>query len=114
MTDVFQPLATLVRGQRQYWRGLHGAAFGLSLAAAAKRHQGNVLIVTEDALTARQLQEEIQFFSGGEIPVLNFPSWETLPYDNFSPHQQIVSERMLALAKLQSGERCVVILPVSS
>lgn len=114
MNKLFTPPVAPVRGQRTYWRGLHGAACGLALANAAKAWPGSTLVVTEDAGTARQLQAEIEFFSANSLPVLNFPSWETLPYDNFSPHQQIVSERMLALAKLQAGERCVLILPVTS
>lgn len=73
-----------------------------------------MLVITADAVSARQLQAEMQFFGHDDMPVLNFPSWETLPYDNFSPHQDIVSERLATLSALQNGLRCVLIVPVTS
>lgn len=93
---------------------MHGAATGLALANAQQQHNGVLLVVTEDAASARQLQREMQFFGGTQLTVLNFPAWETLPYDSFSPHQDIISERLAALSQLLSGEPCTLVLPVAS
>ncbi len=114
MTSIFTPPLRSAQGSRQRWSGLHGAATGLALASAQSRYTGVMLVVTEDAAGARQLQAEMQFFGGEQLKVLNFPAWETLPYDNFSPHQDIVSERLAALAQLLSGEPCTLVLPVAS
>ncbi|HQQ63670.1 MAG TPA: transcription-repair coupling factor [Pseudomonadales bacterium] len=119
MTSIFNPPLRSALGSRVRWSQLHGAAAGLALASAQARLQAQqqrsvMLVVTEDASGARQLQEEMQFFGGDALKVLNFPAWETLPYDNFSPHQDIVSERLAALSQLLSGESCTLVLPVAS
>jgi transcription-repair coupling factor (superfamily II helicase) len=119
MPSIFQPSLHPSHGNCQRWSGLHGAAIGLALASAQSRlltqeRPGVLLVVTEDASSARQLQQEMQFFGGNALKVLNFPAWETLPYDNFSPHQDIISERLAALAQLLSGEPCTLVLPVAS
>ena len=120
MPSIFHPSLRPPQGNRQRWSGLHGAATGLALASAQhqlqekSQHPSVLLVVTEDAASARQLQQEMQFFGGSALTVLNFPAWETLPYDNFSPHQDIISERLAALAQLLSGEPCTLVLPVAS
>lgn len=114
MSRIFHPPIHPSTGNRQRWKGLHGAATGLALANAQQQHNGVLLVVTEDAASARQLQREMQFFGGTQLTVLNFPAWETLPYDSFSPHQDIISERLAALSQLLSGEPCTLVLPVAS
>lgn len=114
MLSIFQPPLRIANGHRQRWNGLHGAATGLALANVQKSHRGTLLVIAADASSARQLQQEMQFFGGKELTVLNFPAWETLPYDSFSPHQDIVSERLATLSQLLSGEPCVLVLPVTS
>lgn len=114
MPNIFQPPLTATIGHRQRWRGIHGAAAALALSAVQKTHHGVLLVITEDAASARQLQREMQFFGGDDLTVLNFPAWETLPYDSFSPHQDIISERLAALSQLLSGEPCTLVLPVAS
>ena len=52
------------------------------------------IVLAEDARHADQLEAEIGFFSGGDVEVLHFVEWETLPWDSFSPHQDIVSQRL--------------------
>ena len=118
MDTIFNPPLRSTLGSRQQWSGLFGAATGLALASAQAnlqtKHAGVMLVITEDASSARQLQEEMQFFGGDKLTVLSFPAWETLPYDNFSPHQDIVSERLNALSHLLSGKPCTLVLPVAS
>ena len=91
------------------WAGLAGAATALYLATAARRLPGPLLVLTADAATAAQLEEELRFFAAADLPVLPFPGYETLPYDQFSPHPDIISQRLRALARLPLLRSGVVI-----
>ena len=80
-----------------------GSADALLLAELARREtsEGRPLaIVTADAADAQRLLEEIPFF-GPELRCALFPDWETLPYDSFSPHQDLISERLATLWRIQ-------------
>ncbi len=112
----FQPLLPQGAGQSMHWSDLHGGACGLAASQAAQQHPGPVLILTADTPEAGRLEYEVRFF-GGEppaLPVLNFPDWETLPYDSFSPHQDIVSQRLATLYQLPHLERGILVVPVST
>ena len=100
-------------GQRSRWGQLYGASAGLAIAHAAREAGAPLLVVTPDMPMAHRLEYEIGFFAAG-LPVLGFPDWETLPYDVFSPHQDIVSERIEALARLPELTRGVLVVPVST
>lgn len=101
--------------KRRHWGRLYGCADGLAIAEAARQHDGPVLVVTSDTPTASRLEEEIRFFFQEETcPLLGFPDWETLPYDIFSPHQDIISRRLETLYRLPDLDRGIVILPVST
>src|SRR6185312_9117692 len=62
---------------------------------------------------AQALEAELKIFAGG-LPVLHFPDWETLPYDVFSPHPEIVSQRIATLYQLPSVKRGVLVVPVAT
>ena len=94
------------------WSSLHGAAFGLAVAEACTAHEGLLLVVMDDPRQLHLLEREIRFFLGTgdtEVPVVHFPSWECLPYDVFSPHQDIISERLRLLARLSAMGRGVLL-----
>ena len=114
--DPFQPLLPGDSAHPVQWRDLHGSGLGLAASQAAHRHKGPVLILTADTLEANRLEYELRFFTGGDetLPVLNFPDWETLPYDSFSPHQDIVSQRLATLYQLPSLNRGVLVVPIST
>jgi transcription-repair coupling factor (superfamily II helicase) len=121
MTDNQQisPLAPIVptnAGQRLDWIRLYGAARGLAVAGAARAHTGPVLVVVSDPATALQLETELRFFLGArdDLPIIHFPDWETLPYDSFSPHQDIVSDRLETLRRLPDLESGILVVPVTS
>ncbi len=82
------------------WSGLSGCADSLALASAIKNGKRLFVIVASDNQTALRLEHELAFFLQGEYPILNFPDWETLPYDVFSPLPEIISERLKTLALL--------------
>ncbi len=71
-----------------------------------------LLLLAEDPRHADQLEAEIRFFSGDRIPVEHFVEWETLPWDSFSPHQDIISQRLRVLAELPGMTAGVIIATV--
>ena len=100
--------------QRAYWRAPASAsALALGLAELARHHDGLVLAVARDTHAAQSLENDLRIFCG-DLPVLHFPDWETLPYDLFSPHPDIVSQRIAALFRLPTTTRGVLVVPVSS
>jgi len=109
-------------GQRIQWGRLYGASAALALASAARRHAGLLVAVVDDVQAAARLSAELAFFldSGtagareGQLPVLGFPDWETLPYDVFSPLPELVSERLLTLHRLPGLTRGVLVVPAST
>ncbi|KAA0070307.1 transcription-repair coupling factor [Rhodanobacter sp. T12-5] len=106
------PLPTTPR-QRRYWTPPHGSSRALLIAEAARTHAGLLVAVTRDSQRAQALEAELNIFAGG-LPVLHFPDWETLPYDAFSPHPEIVSQRIATLYQLPSVQRGVLVVPVAT
>lgn len=84
----------------------------LVIAQSSEQFQGVTVVVTPDTRTALRLEKALTAFT--ELPVAMFPDWETLPYDNFSPHQEIISARLSALYQLQQGKKQIFLLPIST
>jgi transcription-repair coupling factor (superfamily II helicase) len=95
------------------WSRLHGAARALAIARAAAAHPGFCLVLCTDSLHAAQLDAEIPFFAPS-LDKYHLPDWETLPYDRFSPYQDIISERLATLAALPTLSRGLLIMSVTS
>ncbi len=87
-------------GRTSRWGQLYGAAFSLAVVEAARAHPAPIVVITPSVGEADQLRKELDFFAGSALPVLQMPDWETLPYDVFSPHPDITSERITTLHKL--------------
>ena len=90
--DSIVPLPPLSAGQRFAWPRPVGSADALLLSKLAKGvcAQGQrMAIVTADARDAQRLIEELPFFAP-DLKCVLFPDWETLPYDTFSPHQDLI------------------------
>ncbi|HTI95056.1 MAG TPA: transcription-repair coupling factor [Rudaea sp.] len=100
--------------RRAFWISPPGSAAALAIAQAARRHAGIVVAVTHDTHAAHALESDLRIFSGDDLEVLHFPDWETLPYDLFSPHPQIVSQRIAALYRLPSISRGVLVVPAAT
>jgi transcription-repair coupling factor (superfamily II helicase) len=93
-----------------------GSADALLLAQLAlrERAQGKLAaIVTADATDAQRLVEEIAFFAP-DLRCALFPDWETLPYDSFSPHQDLISERLATLWRISQGDADVIVVPATT
>ena len=98
---------------KQTWGNLPGAALSLAIAEAASNAERFTLLLTADSQSAERLQDELAFFAPG-LPVLHFPDWETLPYDVFSPHQDIISQRIAALYRLPELTHGVLVVPITT
>ncbi len=102
---------------RQTWGQLYGSSLPLALAEFCQYTTGVKLLIAPDNLTAAQLLEELQFFLPKERDaqeILLFPDWETLPYDRFSPHQDIISERLYTLSRIPLSTNAIVISAAST
>lgn len=113
--NLLQPVLPASAKQLLRAGQLYGSAQGLLLAKAAQQHSGPLLVVTDDVASAHRLELEIRFYLGEtELPILHFPDWETLPYDSFSPHQDIVSERLQTLHQLPTFKRGILLVPIAT
>ena len=101
-------------GSRTRWSSLHGSTRGLAIASLVQQADAPVLVIAADSRTAHRIEAELRFYLDSDIPGLRFPDWETLPYDLFSPHQDIVSERLETLARLPSLTSGVLVTVVST
>lgn len=100
------------------WGQLYGCSDALAIAEAARSADAPIIVITTDTPSATRLEYAIRFFCGGsanqDLPVLTFADWETLPYDVFSPHQDIISDRLAALSRLPNLQRGVLVVPITT
>ena len=113
-------LPQLAAGKRYTLPQPPGSADALLLARLGSREKAAgklTAIVTSDATTAQRLMDEIAFFAP-DLRCALFPDWETLPYDTFSPHQDLISERLATLWRIQQRDKetgaDVVIVPATT
>ncbi|MGB2079467.1 MAG: CarD family transcriptional regulator, partial [Vibrio sp.] len=109
---LFQLPVAEKAGDRKFIGNLIGGAFALTLADVAKTHHGLSVIITGDHQQAIKLAAELETCYPHEVHL--FPDWETLPYDNFSPHQEIISDRIAKLYQLPQMQDGVLILPITT
>jgi transcription-repair coupling factor (superfamily II helicase) len=89
-----------------------GSADALALCRIAEACRP-LAVVSATALDAQRLVEEIAWFAP-QLRVCLLPDWETLPYDSFSPHQDLVSERLATLYRIQRGEFDIAVVPAQT
>ena len=99
-----------------HWSGLYGSATGLAIAQTANFDNPLVILVTQNNRKLELLHNELQFYLTGDdtSALLRLPNWECLPYDPFSPHQDITSERLRTLAKLPATNNGLLLLTVET
>jgi transcription-repair coupling factor (superfamily II helicase) len=100
--------------RRAFWISPPGSSHALALAEASRAHDGIVVAVTHDTHAAHTLEADLQLFAGNAIDIMHFPDWETLPYDLFPPHPDIVSRRIAAMYRLPSVHRGILVVPVAT
>ncbi|MBY0270247.1 MAG: transcription-repair coupling factor [Burkholderiales bacterium] len=106
------PLQLPAPGQRASTALLQGSSDAPALAALAARARP-LLVITESAWQAQRLLQEIPFFAP-QLRVHLLPDWETLPYDQFSPHHDLVSERLATLCQMVRGDFDIALVPVTT
>src|SRR5215510_6837072 len=94
---------------RQRWHQLYGSARSLAIAEAVEADSRPHLVIARDARELDQLRSELGFFLGDVSRIHALPDWEVLPYDVFSPHPDIISERLAALAELPRLKSAVLL-----
>lgn len=105
------------------WGQLHGSSDALAICESANRHRGLTLVITRSTDEAIRLEQAMRFYlglpaeedgttvTGSGLELLSLPDWETLPYDLFSPHQDITSRRIRTLHRLPSTRHGVLVVP---
>ena len=89
---------------------LVGASAPLAAAELARSLGRPMLVLATDPRHADLLESEIRYFAGGDLPLEHFVEWETLPYDSFSPHQDIISRRLRVIAACPQMKNGIVIV----
>ncbi len=107
-------LLTLPEKSVSHWGRLYGSADALAISSLAAQRNQLVLVITPSMTDAYHLEDALRFFCPPDLPIYNFPDWETLPYDLFSPHQELVSQRLKTLYQLPSLNKGILVLPVSN
>jgi len=119
MSDALKlapPIPAPRAGQRFTFSGLVGSADAALIAQSATRYRQNysvMVVFCAHAQDAQRLLEEIPAFAP-KIKARLLPDWEILPYDHFSPHQDLVSERLATLYELLNGSCDIVLVPVTT
>ena len=101
---------------KQIWCDLSGGGASLAIQQAAAGYTGLTLVIADSVKKADQLASELEFFGRGAAPLpqLYFPDQETLPYDFFSPHQDITSERLKTLCNLPATRKGLLIVSITT
>ncbi|WP_394176136.1 transcription-repair coupling factor [Thalassotalea litorea] len=113
--SIFRPtLASASKksiADKKIWQQLPGSSDSLALYQAALLQKQVLLVICEDTGSALKLEHELQSINDNKLDICMFPDWETLPYDNFSPHQDIISQRLATLYQLPRMSEGIVIVP---
>jgi len=114
--NVLSPKLPETGQAKSNWSRLYGSAKSLAIANMAMQTKKTVLVVTADVISAVNLVNELKVYITdlAATPVMVFPDWETLPYDPFSPYQDIISERLQTLFTLSILEQGVLVVPVTT
>ena len=101
---------------KTHWSRLYGSAKSLAIANMLARIKNPIVVITTDVLTAVNLVSELQYYvRNSEINKIRyFPDWETLPYDIFSPYQDIISERLKILFELTNLSSGILVVPITT
>ena len=112
--NIFNPPLPNKDHSHVTWGRSYGCSKGLALANAIQQFNGFTLIITPDIHTAQVIEAELEFFYQDHADILVFPDSETLPYDVFSPHEDIISERLLTLSSLPKADSGALIISAST
>ena len=116
--SLFNPVLAKSRGKsadKKVWQNLPGSSATVAIFHGALSTQQPILLLTHDTPSALRLEQELASLNRqAKLPICLFPDWETLPYDTFSPHQDIISQRLATLYQLSRMNKGIVIVPIST
>ena len=99
-------------GERAHWPALDAGCLPAAAVQAALAAPGPVLLVAPDEQQAWRLEQALHFYAGGDLPVRHFCDPETLPYDLYSPHPDLISDRLALLAEFgRMGQGLILTTP---
>jgi len=120
-SSLLTPVLAKRRGKnpdKKSWHNLHGSSSSFALYQAAQTAQMPILLITSNTPEALKIEQELVSLAKSDnknkASICLFPDWETLPYDNFSPHQDIISQRLATLYQLSRMETGIIIVPVTT
>lgn len=115
---LFQPTLPNRKGKnadKKAWQNLLGSSATLAIYHAALQSEKPILLLTHDTPSALKFEQELRSINvNNQVPICLFPDWETLPYDTFSPHQDIISQRLATLYQLSRMKNGIVIVPTAT
>ncbi len=111
-TAFFQPDIPTQPNDHKILGNVLPGADALAISEIAEQNQSLTVVVTPDTRSAVRLSRVLSELSSQNVCL--FPDWETLPYDTFSPHQEIISSRLSALFHLQNAKKGIFLLPIST
>ena len=111
-TAFFQPDIPTQPNDHKILGNVLPGADALAISEIAEQNQNLTVVVTPDTRSAVRLSRVLSELSSQSVCL--FPDWETLPYDTFSPHQEIISSRLSALFHLQNAKKGIFLLPIST
>jgi len=121
VSSLLTPVLAKRRGKnpdKKSWHNLHGSSSSFALYQAAQTAQTPILLITSNTPEALKIEQELLSLAKSDnknkTSICLFPDWETLPYDNFSPHQDIISQRLATLYQLSRMETGIIIVPVTT
>ena len=110
MPSLLNPPLPAGAHRRLRWHQLYGSAAALALAEATRADRRLYVVIVDAARELERLTAELRFFGAEALPLLRLPDWEVLPYDLFSPHPDITSERLKTLFELpQLQHGCLIV-----
>jgi len=112
--NIFNPPLPSKRHTHVTWGRTYGCSKGLALVKAIEQFNGLTLIITPDMRVAHTLESELKFFCTHSTKICLFPDSETLAYDVFSPHEDIISDRLLTLYSLANTDHGALIVSAIS
>lgn len=120
-SSLLTPVLAKRRGKnpdKKSWHNLPGSSRSFALYQAAKTAKTPILLITNNTPEALKFEHELRSLAKNDqqnkASICLFPDWETLPYDNFSPHQDIISQRLATLYQLSRMETGIIIVPVTT
>ncbi|HHF3865627.1 transcription-repair coupling factor [Haemophilus influenzae] len=111
-TAFFQPDIPTQPNDHKILGNVLPGADALAISEISEQNQNLTVVVTPDTRSAVRLSRVLSELSSQNVCL--FPDWETLPYDTFSPHQEIISSRLSALFHLQNAKKGIFLLPIST